>query len=114
MLALLAAFVVAFAEAWLYISQAKRVERAREQTERFGEGAAAEPKITETAQDDQVESSEEEPGSASADTVMDPEIEAAIKAEETIMEEANEVMQTSREVPKGIRLRRRPVAGQEE
>jgi hypothetical protein len=110
----LAAFVVAFAEAWLYISQAKRVERAKEQTERFGEGATAEPKIIETVQDDQDEPSHGEHEFADTDTTIDPEIQAAIKAEEIIMEEADGVTQTSREAPKSVRLRRRPVAGQDD
>lgn len=110
----MAAFVVAFAEAWLYISQAKRVERAKEQTERFGEGATAETKIIETVHDDQDETSNGEQEFTDADPTIDPEIQAAIEAEETIMEEPDGITQTSREAPKSVRLRRRPVTGQDD
>jgi hypothetical protein len=104
-LAFLAALIVAFAEIWLYIAQAKRVERAREVAERLGEGDKAEMKTV-------IEGGEAE---NSIDRLV-PEVTdrttKEVSSEEILMEQTEGVTQTSRELA-NVRLRRRPVAGQD-
>jgi hypothetical protein len=71
--------------------------------------------MAESAQVDMDGISDTESRFVNTDSAVDPEIEAAIKAEETIMEEATEgITQTSRELFKSVRLRRRPVTEQED
>jgi hypothetical protein len=104
-LAFLAALIVAFAEIWLYIAQAKRVERAREVAERLGEGDKAEMKAV-------IEGGEAE---SSIDRLVPEETDRTTKevsSEEILLGQTEGVTQTSRELA-NVRLRRRPVAGQD-
>ena len=105
----MAALIVAFAEIWLYVSQAKRVERAREAVERLGEGDKAEPKlVVEAANED-----EDEIVKAFEQADETCGVEQVATTEEIVLAQSKGTTQTSREVS-NVRLRRRPVAGQEE
>ena len=105
----MAALIVAFAEIWLYVSQAKRVERAREAVERLGEGDKAEPKlVVEAANED-----EDEIVKAFEQADETCGVEQVATTEEIVLAQSKGTTQTSREVS-NVRLRRRPVAGQAE
>jgi len=105
----LAALIVAFAEIWLYVSQAKRVERAREAVERLGEGDKAEPKlVVEAANED-----EDEIVKAFEQADETCGVEQVATTEVVVLAQSKGTTQSSREVS-NVRLRRRPVAGQAE
>lgn len=82
-------------------------ERAREAVERLGEGDKAELKVS-VAEDEDEDTIVE-----GLDAAGDDRVGQAPPIEETILEQTKDTRQTSREVS-NIRLRRRPVAGQEE
>ena len=105
----MAALIVAFAEIWLYVSQAKRVERAREAVERLGEGDKAEPKlVVEAANED-----EDEIVKAFEQADETCGVEQVATTEVVVLAQSKGTTQSSREVS-NVRLRRRPVAGQAE
>ena len=107
----MAALIVAFAEIWLYVSQAKRVERAREAVERLGEGDKAEPKLVVEAANEDEDEDEIVKAFEQADETYG--VEQVATTEEIVLAQSKGTTQTSREVS-NVRLRRRPVAGQEE
>ena len=102
LLAFLAALIVAFAEIWLYIAQAKRVERAREVAERLGEGDKAEIKAV-------TEGVEAEKSTDRLPTEETDRTTKEVSSKEILMEQTEGITQTSRELA-NVRLRRRPVA----